>query len=314
MEYQQEKRQIKNNIFNEMKICSHALNCPNYRIDFQDKKEKTLYTLYQDENLLYSYYKIPNVHKYHLKISYPESKYQEEMKFIKSTTLKEFGLTSLVILLLTILFSLYAMSPLRKAFKLTEEFIKDILHDFNTPISAIVLNVKMLPKTKENHTKVNRIEQSLETLISLQANLKNYLNQSQQEQESFDLEKLIRERVIITKNLYPDITFTINTQPLYLNSHRDAISRILDNVLSNAGKYNQKNGFVNIEIKDKVLIINDTGKGITNPQKIFDRFYKEHDRGLGIGLHIVKKLCDELNIKIHVESEVNVGTSFSLSF
>ena len=315
MEHQQEKSKVEDEIFSEMKICSYGLNCPEYTIDFQDRKEKSLYTLYHDKNLLYSYYLIPNVHKYHLKIGYKKSKYQEKIALLKASRIRQFGLTSLVVLLLTILFSLYAMYPLRKAFKLTEEFVKDILHDFNTPISSIMLNVKTLPKTKESYNKIHRIEQSLNTLLSLQENLKNYLNQSQKEQENFELHKLLLERVKIVKNLYPNITFSINkAHPLYLNSNRDSVSRIIDNILSNAGKYNQKNGSVNIEIKEKHLTISDTGKGIEQVDKIFDRFYKEHERGLGIGLHIVKKLCDELEIEIKVESEVGVGSCFSLRF
>jgi len=92
------------------------------------------------------------------------------------------------------------------------------------------------------------------------------------------------------------------------------MNRILDNLLINAAKYNKENGDVQIQIKATTLSISDTGKGIKNANKIFDRFYKEHERGLGIGLHIVKKLCDELNIKIKVSSQVDKGTSFALTF
>ena len=53
--------------------------------------------------------------------------------------------------------------------------------------------------------------------------------------------------------------------------------------------------------------------GIQNTKKIFDRFYKEQDRGIGIGLHIVKKLCEELSIKIKVQSQINFGTKFTLN-
>jgi len=55
-------------------------------------------------------------------------------------------------------------------------------------------------------------------------------------------------------------------------------------------------------------------KGIKYPNKIFDRFYKEHELGLGIGLHIVKNLCDELGIKIKVQSKIDQGTTFILIF
>ena len=110
------------------------------------------------------------------------------------------------------------------------------------------------------------------------------------------------------------IDFATNKQKyLYkLYENKDAFSRIIDNLLSNAYKYNKKDGFIKIILKDKLLIIEDSGKGIKNPSKIFDRFYKENDRGIGIGLHIVKKLCDELDIKVSVKSEIGKGSIFYL--
>jgi hypothetical protein len=314
MEYQQDVKKLEQRIFSEMKICSFDLKCPQYSIDFQNKKEKQLYTLYQDKTFLYSYYLFPTARKYHLKISYSKLKYQDKLVSLKIDRTKQFGFTSIVVLLLTIVFSLYAMYPLRSAFKLTQEFIKDILHDFNTPISAIILNVKMIAKNKESYTKINRIEQSIDTLLSLQDNLKSYLNQNLIEQEKFDAYKLLEERIEIVRGVYSNITFSITGNKLYLNTNKASISRIFDNILSNAGKYNQEDGTVYIEVKQNSIVISDTGKGIQNVNKIFDRFYKEHDRGLGIGLHIVKKLCDELSIKIRVQSEFGVGSSFYLMF
>jgi len=313
-EYQQDKAKFEEKIFNEMKLCSFDLKCSDYTVDFQKKGTKQLYTLYTENNSLYSYYLIPNTYKYHLKISYPSSKYEEKVKLLKSHRKKELLLITLVVLLLTILFSLYSMYPLRKAFNLTQEFIKDILHDFNTPISSIILNIKMLTKTKENHSKVNRIEQSLNTILSLQENLKSYLAHNPQEDERFDIHQLVTQRVEPLENIYPNIKFSIKGKVLWLNNNKSAISRILDNLLSNAAKYNKEDGSVTVEIREKSISISDTGRGIKNVNKVFDRFYKEHDRGLGIGLHIVKKLCDELRFKIEVTSEVGVGSCFLIVF
>ncbi|MFZ2890928.1 sensor histidine kinase, partial [Sulfuricurvum sp.] len=85
-------------------------------------------------------------------------------------------------------------------------------------------------------------------------------------------------------------------------------------LLSNAAKYNKHDGSVMITIDSRgnKFHIQDTGKGIAYPEKIFERFYKEHERGLGIGLHIVKKFCNELKIPINVESKISNGTIFTL--
>ena len=330
-EYQNEVKNLEQTIAYNMNICNFNTDddqyaCFNYTIDFfnkkkdtytllfLEKKEKKPNTIYKENNEFYQYYPIPNTEELHLKISYPASLYQSKIKVFKSERTIEFLFSSLGVLLLTLLFSFYSLSPLRHAFKLTQEFIKDILHDFNTPISSLLLNVKTLPKTKESYDKINRIEQSLNTILSLQENLKSYLKQDLKQNEKIELLKLVKERIEPLQSLYPTINFTVLGKPLTIESNQASINRILDNLFSNAAKYNQKNGDVKVLIRENTLILSDTGKGIKYANKIFDRFYKEHERGLGIGLHIVKKLCDELNIKIKVSSKLGEGTTFLLTF
>ena len=330
-EYENEVKSLEQTIRYNMDICNFNTDdeqyaCLNYSIKFFSKSKKS-YTRkfieeqgevpersYNKENLFYKYYPIPNVTDLHLKISYPASLYQIKIAQFKGQRVKEFFFSSLGILLLTLLFSFYALAPLHHAFKLTQEFIKDILHDFNTPISSLLLNIKTLPKSKESYDKINRIEHALNTILSLQENLKSYLKDHPKQKERFELFKLVDERVKSLENLYPHLTFTVEGKSLYLYSNQASVSRILDNVLNNAAKYNQVHGEIKIQIKTDSIVISDTGKGIKHADKIFDRFYKEHERGLGIGLHIVKKLCDELNIKIRVESQIDKGTTFVLVF
>ncbi len=330
-EYQNEVKNLEQTIAYNMNICNFNTDdsqyaCSDYTIDFFSEKKDT-YTMsflnkqnekpnsiYKKGNLFYQYFPIPNIPDLYLRITYQPSLYKTKTTLFMKNRVVEFLFSSLGVLLLTLLFSFYSLAPLRHAFKLTQEFIKDILHDFNTPISSLLLNVKTLPKTKECYDKVNRIEQSLNTILSLQENLKSYLKQHPKQKDKFELLKLIEERVQPLKNLYPTITFTIIGQPLWINSNQVSVNRILDNLLINAAKYNRENGEIKIQIKGNHLVISDTGKGIKHAKKIFDRFYKEHERGLGIGLHIVKKLCDELNIKIEVSSKIGKGTTFVLTF
>ena len=79
-------------------------------------------------------------------------------------------------------------------------------------------------------------------------------------------------------------------------------------------KYNKYKGTITTKIdrENKTLTITDTGIGIKQPQKIFTRFYTESSRGTGIGMHIVKKLCEELKVGIEVTSQENKGSSFTL--
>ena len=124
---------------------------------------------------------------------------------------------------------------------------------------------------------------------------------------------LFKNRIDFFQPSFPNLRMRLDSDNSSLFTNKDMLVRILDNLISNACKYNKENGQVDIILRNYILTIKDTGLGIQNPQKIFNRHYIENDSGIGIGLHIVKKLCDELNIKIRVESKIGKGTTFMLN-
>ena len=94
--------------------------------------------------------------------------------------------------------------------------------------------------------------------------------------------------------------------------------RVLDNLLSNAIKYNIRGGKIEIMLYNNELSIKDTGIGIAE-EKIpfmFDRYmrFNNSEGGFGVGLSIVKKILDEYNINIEVQSKVGVGTKMEISW
>ena len=299
-------------LFSQMRVCSLTLECEQFKIDFIKPKNETLYTLYKTQNTLSSYFPIPNSQQYIMSLEFNAHKYEKELLHLRNQSVWNFSLTLSVILLLSTLFSFYALYPLRNALLLTQEFIKDILHDFNTPLASLRLNSSMLKRELGENEKVTRIEQSVQNILNLQLHLRSYLENHTMQKENFDLHSIIKEQLHMLEKNYPQIDFTIDITPTNLVTNKEAFTRIIVNLLSNAAKYNKHHGFVNIVYKENNLKIIDGGKGIKKPKYIFDRFYKEQDRGIGIGLHIVKKLCDELGINISVRSVLNEGTQFSL--
>jgi signal transduction histidine kinase len=299
-----------------MKLCSFDLKCSQFEFDFVPLQSSKLYTLTSESKGLYALFTIPKNDTYALKLSIAQKNYSHKLHTIQKMVLKYYLLSIATIGLLSFLFSLYTLYPLRQALKLTEEFSRDILHDLNTPLSSLRLNVSRLIVSESERKKIARIEHSIQVIASLGSNLRSYLNGHELQQESVELLSLIQERVSLLQRLYPDISFNLNENPITVYGNRDALSRILDNLLSNAAKYNNSGGQVWIETNTPLatVSIRDNGKGIKNTAKIFNRFYKEHDRGLGIGLHIVKKLCDMMHIPIDVQSTLGIGTLFTLDF
>lgn len=313
-EYRQKQHDLDEKILTEMKLCSFDLQCTQFDIGFAPLETENLYKLYKNETGLFAFFSIPKstTHAIRLTLSHPS--YEVQLKKLRNRMMGIYLGVMIGIALISVLFSLYALYPLKRALQLTEEFSKDILHDFNTPLSSLRLNIRMLTRSAGDEKKIERIEQSIETILALQENLRSYLDEHPLQNDSFDLSPLLKERIALIRKNYPDIVFDLESGPLVLFSNQDALTRILDNLFSNAAKYNRSGGRVTLTLDPSSarLIIEDTGKGIVHPKRVFERFYKEQERGLGIGLHIVKKLCDALGIGISLKSTVDVGTTFVL--
>ena len=307
-EYQKNIQQLENKISLEMKLCAYSLQCDGLSTDFVKKDTHIEENILYKQKDFYSYYKVPTSKKYLMKITYPIKKYTILQNKLKYTVIQRLILYTIISIIITFLFAFYALRPIRQAISLNEEFVKDILHDFNTPISSMKINFKMLKKEIGSNQKIDRIETNIETILSLQNNLQIFLKGLRNQADRFDIQSLVKNRISYFQTLYSDVTYISKVESCIVITNKDAFTRILDNLLSNAGKYNKPNGKVIIYIKHNKLIVEDTGKGIKNPSMIFARYYKEQDRGIGIGLHIVKKLCDELHLRIKVKSKEGIGT------
>ncbi|SFV64116.1 putative sensor histidine kinase [hydrothermal vent metagenome] len=315
LNYQKELQSFDEKLLYKMNLCSYSLDCKEFKIDFDREKGKVCYLLFKDNKEIYSFYPLPEGSDSCLKLSMTSEAYHNQIHYLHKDLIRN-GLISLVaVFFLSVLFSFYTLYPLRNALFITREFIKDILHDFNTPIATMRLNLSLLKKEIGANKKISRIERSIENILALEENLRDYLHFEASQKEQFNLLELIEERVHMIEQNYPNLSYEIKIdEHIELDTFKKDFVRIVDNIIVNASKYNKPQGSVLVayDVKGYNLTIKDTGKGIKNPKKIFKRFYKEHERGLGIGLHIVKKLIDVLGIKIEVNTVVEQGTTIIL--
>ena len=297
-----------------MQVCSYTLECEQFTFDFVPKEGGKPNTLYGEDEL-YSYFQIPKSDKFYIKIAYPPKSLQEDMRKIISTLLVKFVLATLLLLLLALFFTFYSLRPIRKALHLNDEFVKDILHDFNTPVASMMLNLRMFKEEYGENIFVKRISHSIDTLLFLQNNLKSFLYHSPVQSSEVDIAGLAQERMQLMSNAYPRISFSFMRENTLLKvTQPELLARIFDNLLSNAAKYNKSDGKVTVRVAGETITIEDTGKGIENVDKVLQRYYKEQERGLGIGLHIVKKLVTELGIEMQIHSQKGKGTTIVLDF
>jgi len=300
-------------LMHEMTECSYTLACNNFSMDFILMSKDKDYNKWYEEDGYYMLFTLPNEKKHALKISLSIEEYNKKYQKILFKNRLKYLLFTIILLVISALFASFAIRPLRDALKLNDEFVKDMLHDFNTPLASLKINFKILQKKFGKDEAIIRSEEAMQTISNLQSNMSYFLSHSPLNQEKIELSNFIEKRINYYKCIFPEITFKLKLKKMTITTNSEAFSRIIDNLLSNACKYNCKNGKVMVNIKDNILSIEDTGIGIKEPQRVFERFYKETSRGMGIGLHVVKKLCDDLDIEIKVQSIIGEGTKFSLN-
>ncbi len=314
MYHEDKVKDIEENILYQMKDYTFDFKGDKFDIDIiENDNSKKVFKLYNCEEGFCGYFELPSSKLYLLKVIYTKEKFNKVYNLFLSKLLKISILIFFVLLFLSIGFAFYSLRPMRKALNLLENFLKDIIHDLNTPSTSILLNSKLLRK-RGDFEEIERIELSAKTISSLYKNLE-FINSGQIEKTDLvSIEEIINNKIEILKKLYPSIKFEVDNKSFLIKSNKNALERIFDNLLTNACKYNKKDGLVQIIMKENKVIIQDTGIGIKNIEKVFQRYYKENERGLGIGMNIVKNLCEALSIGIGIRSEINKGTTIELRF
>jgi len=157
LNYQKELQSFDEKLLYKMHACSYSLDCKEYKIDFDKEKGGICYVLFKKEKEVYSYYPIKGASDFCLKLSLTQNAYHEQIHYLHEDLLFRGVVTLIVTFILSILFSFYALYPLRNALLLTREFVKDILHDFNTPIATMRLNISLLHKELGENKKLGRM-------------------------------------------------------------------------------------------------------------------------------------------------------------
>ena len=312
----EQKQTFHTTILLQMKEFNYSFKNKKFTMDIIpfEKDDKYFILQFNHSDEIYSLFPIKSVENKSLKVIYPIKEYRKTIDEIEQKILIFYILTILFLLVFSFASSFYALHPMKKAIKILDEFFKDIVHDLNTPITSILLNTKLISKTNPSE-ELEKIELSTKRISDLYKNfelISNEFVKTYKDKVLVDL--LINERVGYFSQIYPNIKFELDLEKTEKTLDKNSFIRIIDNIISNSCKYNNSKGTVFITLDKKELIIKDTGIGMQYPQKIFDRYYKETSRGIGIGMNIVHNLCKETNIDIKINSKLNNGTTITLTF
>ncbi|MDC7952827.1 HAMP domain-containing sensor histidine kinase [Liquorilactobacillus mali] len=217
---------------------------------------------------------------------------------------------------------------------LKTDFISNVSHEIKTPIAVIenyasYLQDETLNK-EEAQDYVKTIIQSSKRLSMLVNDILS-MNKLQHleilpQGEVYLLDEQIRQSVINYENQWnaKDIDVVAEMDEIKGKYNKNMLEILWNNLISNAIKFTPEKGKIVIlltEQKDFIQFsIQDSGQGMNENtiQHIFDRFYQgdtsHFQEGNGLGLAMVKKICNLYNAKITVESKVNHGTTFIIKF
>lgn len=231
------------------------------------------------------------------------------------------------------------LNRIKEKNKFKTEFLSNVAYDIKKPINKIFETNNNLIENKgkynseniNNHTRL--VKQNCYRLIRLLSNVE-YVSRIDNgtctlELRKCDIVKLVENIVKISKTYTDkkgiDISFKSEVNKKILSLDIDKVEKIILNILSNAIKFTDTGGKIDINLymqNEQVCIsIKDTGIGIPKDKTevIFENFEQLDTtlsrgcEGTGMGLSVVKKLANLNNIKINVESELNKGSEFIIT-
>lgn len=218
-----------------------------------------------------------------------------------------------------------------------KQFSSDASHELRTPLSVLKGTLELMVRKPRDPgyykdksvtclEEVNRMSVLVDQLLLL-ARYENTEEKGKQSDVDLSeiMDQLIARHATSIENREISLDLKIgNDATIY--SNRFMVEQILENIFANAIKYSNPKGNIEVHLKvtekQKSLIIRDEGVGM-NPKElsgIFNRFYRADEsrnsqvKGYGLGLAIAKRFADQLDIWIDVESEVEKGTTFTLTF
>ncbi len=216
-------------------------------------------------------------------------------------------------------------APMRESIELMDRFIEDTTHELNTPISTILSNIELIDTLYEceGKTEMKRIEMASKTLSRLYEDLTFLkLNHNYHRKvERLNLSNLLNERIEFYHTLIEAKMISVITKiepDVFVEMDKNDAIRLLDNILSNAIKYNYKSGQIEILLTARSLEIQNEGNGIKKEHIEFvrNRFKRadSSEGGFGIGLDIIEQIAKRYHFRFDILSDENQPTKVILSW
>lgn len=214
-----------------------------------------------------------------------------------------------------------------------KQFISDVSHDFQSPLSSIQGYARLLEQSDRTEEERRRYATIIVDEASRLSNVtRQLLDLTSYDQltslytvRTFSLDEQLRQviRTYTWQVMEKQLSLVTDFDAVMIEGDPNALEKVWDNLLSNALKYTEE-GTITVCVRERadevVVSIEDTGCGMTEEEMahVFDRFYRVDDartkrvRGTGLGMSIVEQIVRLHDGKIEIDSKKGVGTRISI--
>lgn len=264
--------------------------------------------------------------------------FKEKQKEIFSSIVWMAGLSVVftIIIIMAYAGAIYQLIKQRRISEIKTDFINNMTHEFKTPIATINLALDSManPKVSEKPKKLKTYMKMIrDENHRMHAQVENVLRISKLERNELDIKKERLELHDLIGEAITHVKLIVENHQGYVKKHLEAdkstilankshFVNVLVNILDNGIKYSNESPKLDVFTENAndyiILKISDQGKGMSKAaqNQIFNKFFREHTgdlhdvKGHGLGLAYAKKIIDDHQGEISVESEKDKGSTF----
>ena len=276
-----------------------------------------------------------NESNYKLYVNFPD-----RGKFLFASILKMVILSIIFtsIIIIAYVSAIYQLIKQRKISQIKSDFINNMTHEFKTPIATINLALDSIknPRILEDQEKVMRyLNMIKDENKRMHAQVENVLRISKLEKNELNISKDRINLHELVEDAITHVELIVEDRQGYIKTHFDAekssvlaneshFTNVVVNILDNAIKYSNEAPKIDVyteNVGNSILLkIADQGSGMTKQvqKKVFEKFYREQTgdvhnvKGHGLGLAYVKRIVEDHQGHISVESEKGKGSTFTI--